>query len=128
MARAYRVLGTTTDVTDCGLCGRHDLRYTIVLQPVNADGNADGEAGYFGSDCGARAAGWTQREIRRQARSADDARRREEQARKDAEYQAETVRWLGWLGATTGEVDASIAIQQLGGFTAARAFYREAVA
>src|SRR6266700_3816761 len=73
MARAYRVLGTTTDVTECGNCGRDDLRYTIVLQHLDAEGNPDSEAEYFGSDCGARAAGWTQREIRQRARSADDA-------------------------------------------------------
>jgi hypothetical protein len=122
------VLGTTTDVPECGLCGRDDLRYTIALQPLDADGNADGEVVYFGSDCGARAAGWTQREIRHQARSADDAKRRQEQARRDAEYEAETNRWLSWLTAQTGEADAPIAIQKLGGFTAARASYREAVA
>jgi hypothetical protein len=128
MARAYKVLGTTTDVTECGFCGRDDLRSAIALQPLDPDGNAAGEVVYYGSDCGARAAGWTQREIRRQARHADDIKRHQEQARRGAEYAAETARWLGWLGATTGETDTAIAIQQLGGFAAARAQYREAVA
>jgi hypothetical protein len=57
-ARLFTVLGTTEDVTDCQLCGRSDLRGTIALQPVDVDGTPDGEPVYYGSDCGARAAGW----------------------------------------------------------------------
>jgi hypothetical protein len=128
MGKAYRVLGTTTDVTECGLCGRDDLRYAIALQHLDADGNPDSEVEYFGSDCGARAAGWTQKDIRQKAKAADDAKRREEQTRRDAEYEAETARWVGWLGAMTGVTDVAIAIQKLGGFAAARAQYRKEVA
>jgi len=68
----FRVKGTTDDVTTCELCGREDLKGTIVLAYLDADGN-EGDVTYMGSDCGARAAGWTQGEIRKAARRADKA-------------------------------------------------------
>jgi hypothetical protein len=128
MAKAHKVLGTTTDVTDCELCGRTDLKGTIALLPLDADGNAEGETVYFGSDCGSKAAGWTQREIRRQARSADDAKRREEQASRNAEQKAAHAAWSSWLTAQTGEAEIIDAIQKLGGFALARTLYRQEVA
>lgn len=52
----YRVLGTTDAVTTCEICGRDELRGTIVLGVLDADGNVEAEI-YAGSSCGAKAAG-----------------------------------------------------------------------
>ena len=41
--KAYRVLGTTDDVCECGLCGRDDLKSTVALQPLDPDGGDIGE-------------------------------------------------------------------------------------
>lgn len=49
----YRALGTSNDVTKCELCGKEDLRGTLVLAILDADGNQE-EVLYAGSTCGAR--------------------------------------------------------------------------
>lgn len=51
----FRYIGTTNDVVDCENCGKPDLRATVIIVPVDADGNDDGEPCYFGSTCAARA-------------------------------------------------------------------------
>ena len=61
--RVYSVKGTTNDVTTCEQCGRDELRATVVLQPLDADGNPDGDPAHFGTSCAAAAAEWTQREV-----------------------------------------------------------------
>lgn len=71
----YRVLGTTDDVTRCDLCGRQELRGTIVLAVLDADGNPEGEL-YAGSTCGAKAAGRTGRNAPVKLRDEADAARR----------------------------------------------------
>lgn len=72
--KIYKVLGTTDEVTECEHCGRVDLKGTIILGALDADGNVEGTT-YFGAVCGARAAGWTTREIRKAATAADRAAR-----------------------------------------------------
>jgi hypothetical protein len=69
---AFRVLGTTDDVTTCEHCGRVELKGTIRLGVLDADGNVE-DVTYFGAVCGARAAGWTTKDIRKQATAADRA-------------------------------------------------------
>lgn len=51
----YRYLGVTDDCTECEKCGKVELRSTVVLQPLDVDGNPDGDPVYFGSTCAARA-------------------------------------------------------------------------
>ena len=51
----YRYLGVTDECTDCELCGKPNLKSTVVLQPIDDDGNRDGDPVYFGSTCAARA-------------------------------------------------------------------------
>lgn len=129
MAKAFKVLGTTTDVTDCQLCGRTDLKGTIALAPLDVDGNQAGETVYYGSDCGAKAAGWTQKDIRQKAKSADDARAREEQIRRTAARRVEDARWQSWLDAQqTGKTERIEQIQALGGLAKARAQYQKEMA
>lgn len=68
----FRVLGTTDEVTECEHCGRVDLKGTIRLGVLDADGNVE-DVTYFGAVCGARAAGWTTKDIRKAASVADRA-------------------------------------------------------
>lgn len=81
---AYEVLGTSDEHTQCQSCGRDDLRGTIALAVVSVtvlgNGNEEwahtGEVVYFGSDCGARAAGYGRggaAKMRKEAASADYA-------------------------------------------------------
>jgi hypothetical protein len=51
----YRYLGVTDECTECEQCGKVELRSTVVLQPLDVDGNFDGDPVYFGSTCAARA-------------------------------------------------------------------------
>lgn len=78
--KAFRVRGTTNDVTDCEQCGRTELRGTVVLQPLDAEGNDDGDVCYFGSSCAAQAAGWTQREVKARVKMADRVNRAHQEA------------------------------------------------
>jgi hypothetical protein len=71
-AATYRILGTTDEVTSCEHCGRVELKGTIVLGIVDADGNIEDRA-YFGATCGAKAAGRKVKEIREEAAAADRA-------------------------------------------------------
>lgn len=51
----YTYLGVTDACTYCEQCGKPNLKSTIVLQPLDEDGNHDGDPVYFGSTCAARA-------------------------------------------------------------------------
>lgn len=51
----YRYLGTTDDSTECEKCGKIELKSTIVLQPLDEEGNPEGDPVYYGSTCAARA-------------------------------------------------------------------------
>lgn len=86
----FRVLGTTNDVTTCEKCGRVELKGTLVLQPLDADGNPDGDPCYFGSDCGAKMAKTTTRLINAAAKKADRAAAA---AKKAAEEEARAIAW-----------------------------------
>jgi hypothetical protein len=98
---AYRVLGTTDDVTECQCCGRADLKSTVMLGILDADGNVE-EVTYFGSACGAKAAGWTTKFVRDAAKQADRERRAAEQARRDREFLAEIAARDAWIAANIG--------------------------
>lgn len=50
----FRYIGTTDECVQCQKCGRVDLRSTVVLAILDADGNPD-EITYYGSTCAARA-------------------------------------------------------------------------
>jgi hypothetical protein len=99
---AFTVLGTTSDVTSCGLCGREDLKGTIALDHLDDDGNRTGDVVYYGSECGARAAGWTVRELRAAARNADDERAAAERTRHNAEHAAWIARRDAWIAEHIG--------------------------
>lgn len=69
-APTYRVKGTTDDTTTCERCGKPNLRGTVVLSVLDADGNEESVA-YFGSDCAARVTGRKAQAIRDAAAAAD---------------------------------------------------------
>ncbi len=76
--KAYTFIGTTGDVTECGCCGRSDLKKTIVLQD-----NDSREFVFFGSVCGAKAQGWTVKEFTSAANAAQKAREQAAQEREN---------------------------------------------
>lgn len=51
----YRYLGIVDDCTECEKCGKPELRSTVVLMPLDDEGNPEGEPVYYGSTCAARA-------------------------------------------------------------------------
>ena len=85
---SYRVRGTTDDVTTCQQCGKPELKGTVILDILDADGNTE-DVTYAGSTRAAKMAGGrvTGAKIRQQADAADYRR-------------AEAVRYarerLGW--------------------------------
>ena len=98
--KLYKVLGTTDDVTECEHCGRTDLKGTIRLGVLDADGNVE-DVTYFGAVCGARAAGWTTKDIRKAAKTADDAyadawraAHHENSERTEAAFMARFIPWV----------------------------------
>ena len=56
-ASSYQLLGMDDEVDVCELCGKRDLKATMVLSALDADGDEVAVVRY-GRDCGARALGW----------------------------------------------------------------------
>ena len=54
---SYALLGIDDEVDVCELCGKRDLKATMVLSALDADGDEVAVVRY-GRDCGARALGW----------------------------------------------------------------------
>ncbi|MFJ5997553.1 hypothetical protein [Streptomyces sp. NPDC092370] len=85
--KVFRVGGTTDEITTCELCGKPELRGTVQMIELDADGN-DFADHYYGSSCAAKAAGWTQKAVTTAARAADRAKREAaEAARREAAYE-----------------------------------------
>jgi hypothetical protein len=118
----YKVLGTTQDVTDCDCCGRVDLKKTVILGILDADGNVE-DVVHFGTTCAAHAARRTNKEIKQLAADADKAKRDaaafEAAQRSDREYRE----YMTWLTTTTGIADQWQAQLTLGGPLAAHRMY-----
>lgn len=119
----FRVLGTTDDVTTCELCGREDLRGTVVLETIDADGNGTGDLVHYGSDCGARAAGWTTREMGRRVTAANKAAHEAAMAALNANVAARHAAYAAYLIATCGTADRERATT-LRGFSTPFAMWR----
>ena len=77
--------GTTDDVTICGHCGREDLKGTVRMVALDADGQEHGEE-YMGTTCAANMTGRKAADIQREAKAADAARRDAEAAHRDARH------------------------------------------
>jgi len=100
--KVFAVIGTTDEVTQCELCGRPELKGTIVLDVLDEDGNRTGELVYYGASCGAKAAGWTTREVQRAAKAADTAQRDEERRQRDEELQKWCAARDAWIAENVG--------------------------
>ena len=104
-ALTYRVLGTTDDITNCDQCGRDDLKSTVILGYLDADGNVEGVR-YVGSDCGAKLSGQRGSVIASDAKKADHAAREAATAAYDeVNYtysQARDLALVAWVAETYG--------------------------
>lgn len=122
----YVAKGFTDDVTTCEHCGRADLKGTVRMAAVDADGGEDGET-YMGVVCAAKMAGRKAGDIRTEAARAD--RQRDREVREA---------WRAWLDAmstwTCAMRDAAVGLNagyvvisayyDSPGFVAARAAWR----
>ncbi|MFE7397983.1 hypothetical protein [Streptomyces sp. NPDC057557] len=111
--KAYRVKGTTDDVTTCELCGKQELKGTVVLEALDADGNEEAVC-YFGVSCAAKAAGWTQREVRAGIKTAADEERARQRAERDAMWAAEREFLATWYEEHYGTRDLHEAAKRAG--------------
>lgn len=55
-APGFRYIGITDECVECQKCGKTELRSTVVLAVLDADGNTE-DVTYYGSTCAARALG-----------------------------------------------------------------------
>ncbi|MEU7039800.1 hypothetical protein AB0A77_01920 [Streptomyces varsoviensis] len=110
---AYMVKGTTDDVTDCELCGRTELKGTVVLASLDADGNEDGSISYFGTHCASKAAGWTVQEVNERVRQAARKAKSEDRERACAEREREGREFKKYLRKTYGN-DTPWAVKHYG--------------
>lgn len=126
--KMFKVRGSNDEVTTCECCGRENLKKTVMLEVLDADGNGTGQIERYGVDCAARAAGWTQGEVRKAVRRADaaaTAERYREAARRSAERFAPFEKWV--IETAGGDKSYTDSLWALGGFGPARAAYRAAV-
>lgn len=69
----FRYYGTCDDIQECQHCGRTELKKTVMLQMLDADGNPE-ELTYYGTSCAARALGVKAAAVTRLAIEADTRR------------------------------------------------------
>jgi len=75
-AKAYRLLGTTEEITSCDCCGRDNLKKTVRVMLVDRDGNFEAnEPLHFGVVCASKAARVHHKAIKRAIDALADARR-----------------------------------------------------
>ena len=112
-------LGTTDDVTTCECCGRSDLKSTVAL--VLTEDPTLGEPVYFGVVCAAKALKLSARDVRKAARTADDAKAEAERVAREKAAREADARWQAHLDARAPQLRGRRfeQIQALGGFTAA---------
>lgn len=77
--RAFRIGGTSNEITQCELCGKPDLTGTVQMIELDVDGN-DIVDHYYGTSCAAKAATWTVKEIKDGIRKMETAKREAEAA------------------------------------------------
>lgn len=120
MSNIFEILGSADDHPTCELCGRADLKRTVVLRDRNTD-----EVVHYGTDCAARAANWTVREVEMATRDADAQARDVARIARDEALATESRAWEAWLAERSGINDVTLAIAALGGFAAARSRWRD---
>lgn len=78
----WQARGFTEDITTCDFCGKQELKGTVRMVAVDADGTEDEM--HAGVVCAAKRAGTTAAVIRSEAKAADTARRVAERAHAEA--------------------------------------------
>jgi hypothetical protein len=99
--KAYRVIGSTNDVTTCEYCGRDELKGTVILAVLDADGNTESTV-YFGTGCAATAGRRTVKEISEDVKLADRVRREAELATIEESHRKFCAARDEWLTANFG--------------------------
>lgn len=97
----YQARGTTDDVTTCGICGREDLKSTVILAIITPDGTCDGVT-YAGSECAAKLSGRPVKDIRAEAARADDQARKDRQQAAAQASADNNARFAAWAAAKWG--------------------------
>ena len=121
MSESVKFLGCNDEQTVCDLCGRDDLKKTVVL-------DIDGDVVRYGSDCAARALKWGVKDVRSAAKKAQDELDAQALAEATAARRSESARWFAWLDSKSTAPSVTEQIHELGGYGAAKRAYREAVA
>jgi hypothetical protein len=124
-AMRMRAAGTTDEITTCECCGRENLKGTVIMMTVDADGN-DIAQSFFGSTCAARAAGRPVAEIDREAAGADKAAREAAARARRQAAAARELEWAEWLAANSAAGSRLEQIEELGGISAALAAFNSA--
>lgn len=115
-------VGTTDDHTTCECCGRTDLKRTVIMRTLDADGNQIAQS-FFGTTCAAKASGRKLSEIKAEAAEGDQAAREAEERARRARARELDAEWQAWLDAHSDAPDRLSQIEDLGGWAAAhRAF------
>lgn len=99
--KLFRVLGTTDEVTRCDYCGRTELKGTVELELLDEDGGSEGTV-FYGSGCAATAGKRTVKDIRDEAKAADEATRERRRAEKDARSGVFTAARDAWIAENVG--------------------------
>ena len=120
-----RVLGTTEEVTVCDACGREDLKKTVAIALCDCDGN-ELAIEYYGVVCASHIAKRSTKDIISEARQADLAKYKAEQAVYDKKRKAEFDEWAEFLDAMTPPNVKEVfnQIQHLGGYKIARSLFK----
>jgi hypothetical protein len=104
--KAFRVGGFTDEITNCELCGKVELRGTVQMIELDADGNDDTDH-YFGTSCAAKAAGWTQKKVKAEVQSIAAKKVAAKRAEEDRVYRV-------WLAENYGTEDIATAAKMAG--------------
>jgi hypothetical protein len=138
--RQYRIKGVNDEQDTCDECGKTNLRRTVILAPLDDEGNEDGEC-RVGVDCAAKMMRTTTVKVKNQVaeqstrldREADDARERLDfwepvlaQGRDAAvrEFRARNPRWPGWQTGDDPYQSILDLVAELRGRVAARDAFR----
>jgi hypothetical protein len=127
------ILGTTDEVNTCDCCGRTDLKDTVALED-----DQTGAILYYGCVCAAKKQNVPSKQIKSEAKKADDIRRKAAQAEKNRLDEIEDSRYQAFIdnkvagqrvtpdvftGRVTGKENRFNQLQFLGGFVKVRKMY-----
>jgi hypothetical protein len=101
VVQVYRVKGFTGEITTCQICGRDELRGTVILRELDAEGNELVET-YAGTGCAAEVGRWTQRQVKAELRAIREAERAATAAARQAEQERDGAAFVAWVNQTYG--------------------------